>query len=197
MTGSVRVPLPPRSIVGWIAAGALDADLAAVVWLLAEGGIPVVVAGAPGSGRSALLGAIRELAGARSRPTMPSRLPGIVEGRSLEEVQAHLALAPLGVSEDELRGLGVVLVLEVAATGRRRVVAAHYVRPLERDGQGHVQRRPPALLAAWDATRDAFDDYAWGIVPELAARVGREPAEFDRERTRRATHLAGLVATLH
>jgi hypothetical protein len=60
-----------------------------------------------------------------------------------------------------------------------------------------VQRRPPALLAAWDATRDAFDDYAWGIVTELAARVGREPAEFDRERTRRATHLAGLVATLH
>lgn len=197
MTGSVPVPPPPRTILGWIAAGALDADLAAVVWLLAEGGVPVVVAGAPGSGRSALLGAIRELAGAGGRPTMPSRLPGIVEARSLEEVQAHLAESPLRAGEDELRGLGVVLVLAVAATGRRRVVVAHFVRPLERDGQGHVQRRPPALLAAWDATRDAFDDYAWGIVTELATRVGREPAEFERERARRAAHLAGLVATLH
>lgn len=181
--------------MGWIAAGTLDPDLAAVLWLLAEGGVPIVVAGAPGTGRAALLAAFRELAAAR--PRAPSRLPAVVEGRSLEEVYAHLARPPLEAGEDELRGLGAVVILDVVSPGRRRVVAAHYVRPLERDGHGHVQRRPPALLAAWDGARDAFDDYAWGIVTELAERVGREPADFERERARRATLLAGKVGSIH
>ena len=33
-------------------------------------------------------------------------------------------------------------------------------------------RRPPALLAVWDATRAVWDDFAWAAVPELAERCG-------------------------
>jgi hypothetical protein len=106
MTGSVRVPPPPRSIVGWIAAGALDANLAAVVWLLAEGG-PGHVAGAC-SGRSAL-GAIRSWPRAQCR-----RAAGDRRGRSLEEPGALAGLP--GAIEDELRGWASSRA-EVAAPG--------------------------------------------------------------------------------
>jgi hypothetical protein len=192
-----RPASPVPSIVGWIAAGTLDARLAAVLWLLVEGGVSIVVAGAPDANGPVLLASLRELAGPSARASAPSRLPSIVEGRSLEEVRARLARPPVAASEDELRGLGAVVVLDMVSAGRRRVIAAHYVRPIERDGQGHLQRRPPAVLGAWDAARDAFDDYAWGVVAELAERVGREPADFERELARRAAHLAGLVATVH
>ena len=87
---------------------------------------------------------------------------------------------PYALTEDAIRSVGVVLVLAELPDGRRRVRAAHYVRPLEQDPEGHVQRRPPALLAAWDAERDRLDDYAWGITTELAGRVGREPVAFER-----------------
>lgn len=196
------MPEPPPassspSVVGWIAAGTLDAQLAAVLWLLIEGGVPVVVAGEPDSGRSALLAALRELAGPGARPPLPSRLPAIVDAGSLEEVRASFAAPPLVASDDELRGLGVVVVIDVVAPGRRRVKAAHYVRPVERDGHGHLQRRPPAVLATWDPVYDTFDDFAWGVLPELAERVGREPAEFERDLTRRAARLAHSAATVH
>jgi hypothetical protein len=81
------------------------------------------------------------------------------------------------------------------ATGalRRRVVAAHYVRPVARDGAGHVQRLGPAVLATWDAPGDRFEDFAWGIAPELAERVRRRAGDFDAERDRRAAYLDGLV----
>lgn len=48
--------------------GVLDAELAALVWLTLEGGIPIVVAGEPGTGRAALRDALLGLlpAGART-----------------------------------------------------------------------------------------------------------------------------------
>jgi hypothetical protein len=104
-----------------------------------------------------------------------------------------MAAPPLAATDDELRNLGVVLVL--GRTGAAaRVVAAHYVRPVERDGQGHIQRRPPAVLATWDQTSARFDDYAWGIVSELAPRIGMEPQAFSDERASRAVYLEGLTA---
>ena len=124
------------------------------------------------------------------RPRCSPRSRRASRPTSLEEVQARLSEPPFGLTEDAIRSVGVVLVVRVLADRRRRVVAAHYVRPLEQDPQGHVQRRPPALLAAWDAESDRFDDYAWGITSELAGRVGREPAAFERARAERATLLA-------
>ncbi|MFI5254724.1 MAG: hypothetical protein ACHQ15_04635 [Candidatus Limnocylindrales bacterium] len=184
---------PPTTLVGWLAQGALDPPLAALLWQLMEGGLPLTVAGPAGSGRHALLAALAEL---RPAPIarQRSRLPEVVEADSLAALDALLAAAPYGAQEDELRTLGVVLVLGAQRPDQPGVVVAHYVRPLELDGHGHVQRRPPAVLASWDPAAARFDDYAWGILSELAARVGVEARGFSAERQRRSAYLAGLVA---
>ena len=114
---------------------------------------------------------------------------------------------PVELTDDEIRRLGVVLILrrfgvrgDEALPGIddegtiRRVVAAHYVRPIERDGEGHIQRRSPITLSTWDGDRDAFDHFAWGAAPELALLVGRSQAEFERELSLRAAFLAEVVA---
>ena len=75
-----------------------------------------------------------------------------------------------------------------------RVVAAHYLRPTERDGGGHLQRRPPAVLATWDAGPDAFEHYAWGVTPELGDRVGRAQADLEERQRDRAAFIARAVA---
>ena len=67
-----------------------------------------------------------------------------------------------------------------------RVVAAHYVRPIARDEHGHVQRLGPAVLATWDAGTDRFEQFGWGVNPELARRVGRRAGDFELEVDRRA-----------
>ena len=76
----------------------------------------------------------------------------------------------------------------------RRVVAAHWVRPVARDQNGHIQRLGPAVLATWDPTQDAFEHFAWGVIPELADRIGRQPGDFEIEHQRRRDYLAGLAA---
>jgi hypothetical protein len=182
----------PESVVGWIIDGAMDPPLAAVVWLLAEGGVPVVVASPDALAAAGLAGALEAFG---RPPALLAAFPSSLVGASLEDVQDRLAEPPYGLVEDAVRSVGVVMVLRVSADGRRRVAAAHYVRPLEQDAHGHVQRRPPALLAAWDADADRFDDYAWGISSELAGRVGREPAAFERARVERTVMLDELAAT--
>jgi hypothetical protein len=44
--------------------GVLDADLAGMLWLLRDGGLPRVIGGRPGSGRHALAGALDEVSAA-------------------------------------------------------------------------------------------------------------------------------------
>jgi hypothetical protein len=108
---------------------------------------------------------------------------------SLEEVLGALADPPVSLGTDELRRLGTVLVLRDG-----RVVAAHYLRPLERDGAGHLQRRPPAVLATLNSARDAYEHFAWGLIPELAVRVGRSQPAFEREQDARAAFLSALAS---
>ena len=117
-----------------------------------------------------------------------------IHGDSLEDVFASLERPPVLLSEDELSRLGVVVLLRALGDGRRRVVAAHYVRPTARDMHGHVQRLGPAVLATWDPGRDAFEHFGWGITPELARRVGRAAGDFEIEVDRRRDHLLSLVA---
>ncbi len=220
--------------------GVLDAELAALLWLLLEARLPLVVTGPasreqrlglleallillpPGTRRvevrtdeEALGGLAGEPArtfivapelgagegaieGSAARALVRSIQAGYglgatVAAASLADLLARLQDPAVGLTLDELRGLGVVLVLEGAPT--LRVVAAHYLRPVERDGQGHLQRRPPAVLATWDPEEGAFEHFAWAITPELAARVGRTQADFEEEQAARAGLLQELAAS--
>jgi hypothetical protein len=266
--GSHPSPPPPRSIVELIRAGTIDAELAALLWLLLEARVPLIVAAERSrTGKSTLLQALldflppgvqrREIDGAAetfawlphardlgwhepaplSAPVasaepattwliaqeLSDHLPTYVWGDaarvtlralslgfglgatihadSLEEVFDALRRPPVALADDELTRLGVVLILRAYApapgdveTGPlRRVVAAHYVRPLARDAHGHVQRLGPAVLATWDGQEDDFEHFAWGILPELADRIGRRAGDVEAELERRRDYLDGLA----
>lgn len=255
------VPPEPRSIVELIQTGTLDAELAATIWLLIEGRVPLVVAaGRPGVGASTLLAALLEFIppelrvvelrgadetfdwlpqaselgwpGVARRPAegAPFRpedtvllaaelsdhapaatwgeaariavraaaigygLAATIQGDSLDDVFEALRASPIGLGDDELSRLGVVLVLRQSAGGHRRVAAAHYVRPVARDGHGHLQRLGPAVLATWNDATDTFEQFGWGVTPELAMRVGRRPGDFELDSAARRAFLDDLVA---
>jgi hypothetical protein len=121
-------------------------------------------------------------------------LAATIHADSLDEVFETLRRWPVRVSDDELSHLGVVLVMRRLEDGRRRVVAAHYVRPVARDVHGHLQRLGPAVLATWDDAEDAFEHFGWGVTPELARRIDQRAGDFEVEVDRRREHLDGLVA---
>jgi hypothetical protein len=129
-------------------------------------------------------------------------LGATIHADSLEEVFDTLHRPPVALTDDELSRLGVVVVLrafppppgDVNRGPLRRVVAAHYVRPVFRDGHGHVQRLGPAVLATWDELRDRFEHFAWGVLPELAERTGQRAGDFEADLVRREEYLAGLAA---
>jgi hypothetical protein len=262
---TARWPAPPRhSIVELIADGVLDAELAALAWLLIEARLPVVVAAlARGVGKSTLLEALLDflpvgvrridLAGQAedfawlpeaaalgwppAGPTVASSPPvsaatsylvaaelsehlpiytsgaaartliraasigyGIgatIHADRLEEVHDTLRERPIGATDDELSYLGLILILRAwrdpDGAVRRRVVAAHYARPVGRDEHGHVQRLPPAVIAARDESTDALEHFAWGVMPELAIRVGRKAGDLELDQAERAELLQALV----
>ena len=115
-------------------------------------------------------------------------LVATIQAPDLAGVLERLGRPPVNTDEDERSRLGIVLALGDVARGAR-VLAAHYVRPVARDQHGHVQRLPPAVLATWNMTTDAFDHFAWGVLPELADRTGRRPVELEREQARLAADL--------
>ena len=122
-------------------------------------------------------------------------LAATIHADSLDDVFETLRRPPVLLGDDELSHLGVVLVLRAVGDGRRRVAAAHYVRPMARDVHGHLQRPRPAVLSTWDAAEDAFEHFGWGVTPELALRVGRRAGDFEIETDRRRDCLETLVAT--
>lgn len=183
--------------------GLLDAELAALVSLLAEHGVSLVVA-APGESRSAadrliaaldpkrtpvnldaLAGGSRALLRAAS---LGAGFAARIEATSLEDVHARLRDAA-DLSDDELSYLGVVVVLDVDG----RVAVAHHVRPLALDAHGHVQRLGPAVLAA-RGTSGLLEHFAWGVIPELASRIRWKAGDLEVEVDRRSealNHAAG------
>ena len=205
-----------ESLVGLIARGVLDAELAALVWVLVEARIPVVVAapegrvGAGGQLLAAIIGSIHPdeqveslmapigAAGAGSL-VRGRRAGGVLEAASLGAVRQRLGGGPLPLTDDQLTFLGCVLVVgeEGEATGGRRgrlrVVAAHYVRPLARDAHGHPQRLDPAVLATWDERLGKYEHFAWGVIPEIAARLQRRTGDLEADLHHRRDDLAGLA----
>lgn len=122
-------------------------------------------------------------------------LAATIHADALDEVFDALRRSPVRLADDELSHLGVVLVLRRLDDGRRRVVAAHYVRPVARDVHGHLQRLGPAVLATWDPDTDTFEHFGWGVTPELALRIGRHAGDYEIEADRRREYLDRLVAT--
>lgn len=112
-------------------------------------------------------------------------------GTGLDDLLERLGQPEVGTVEDERSHLGVVLVMAPAdAGGSGRVKAAHYLRPVALDTHGHVQRRAPAVLATWNESAARWDHFAWGVMAELAGRVGMAPRDLEREQARRAALLA-------
>lgn len=265
---------PRRSIVELIGGGVVDAELAALAWILVEARVPVIVGGmARGAGKSTLLEALLDFlppavrrvelagvtedfgwlpeaarlgwrgrgahesgmlepAGGRGEPglaispqtavlvaaELSEHLPFYTTGEAartlvraasigygiaatihadrLEDVHDELRDPAIGLTDDELSYLGLVVIIrpERGPDGhvRRRVVAAHYERPVGRDEHGHVQRLPPAVVAVRDEGRDRLDHFEWGVMPELAIRLGRAAGDVERDQAERAAFLAEL-----
>jgi hypothetical protein len=201
------------SLVALIAQGVLDAELAALVWLLVEGRIPLVIAapeGRSGAGGQLLAGVLASVHAGEDvemllGPLTPAgasslirgrRAGGVVEAGSLGEVRERLGSGPLPLTPDQLTFIGCVLVIGESVGGRRgrlRVLAAHYVRPLARDAHGHAQRLDPAVLATWDDRLGRYEHFAWGVLPEIAARLGRRPGDLEADLHHRRDDLAGLA----
>jgi hypothetical protein len=121
-------------------------------------------------------------------------LAATVPAASLEDVFALLQGPGIGLSADECSHLGLGLILDGRPGPRRRIAAAHYIRPTARDVHGHVQRLGPAVLATWDQASDTFEHFGWGVIPELARRIGIHAGDFEIEQTRRSEYLAGSIA---
>jgi hypothetical protein len=203
--------MQPANLAALVAERVMDPELAALLWLLVEGEVPLVVTGsAPSAERSAVAGA--ELSVDRARPFVLldadaepptlTRLSALLRGGlavglvlsapDLQGLFDRLRAAPASLPDDAIRRLGLILVVDDTVRGTR-VVSAHYLRPTERDGQGHLQRRPPAVLATWDESSDSFEHYAWAITPELADRVDRSQADFEQRQLDRAGFLAKMA----
>lgn len=200
----------PLSTLALLRSGSLDPELAALLWLLVDGGVPVVVAGPLASGvRAELTRALLSTDPARewvaldadAEPVTPERLTALLRGGiglgltlAADDLEAVIGrLVAGGLPEDGVRRLGIVALADETDRGLR-LGAVHYLRPTERDAQGHVQRRPPAVLAAWDPESDAYEHYAWAITPELADRVDRSQADLEERQRDRAVFLAAAAA---
>lgn len=202
------------SLVGLVARGVLDAELAALVWVLVEARVPLIVAapadrlGAGGQLLAGIIGSIHPdetvsnltgplTAAGASSLVRGRRAGGVVEAGSLEDVRRRLGGGPMPLNDDQLTFLGCVLVIEEATAegrrGRLRVTAAHYVRPLARDARGHQQRLDPAVLAAWDPRLERYEHFAWGVMPEIASRLGRKAGDLEADVHHRRDDLAGLA----
>jgi len=191
----------------------MDAELAALVWVLVEARVPLIVAtpeGRAGAGAQLLAGIVGSIhadeavdnlraplgAAGASSLVRGRRAGGVIEADSLEAVRRKLGSGALPLTEDQLTFLGCVLVIGVGGDerrGRLRVTAAHYVRPLARDAHGHSQRLDPAVLAAWDPRLERYEHFAWGVLPEIAARLGRRGGDLEADLHHRRDDLAGLV----
>lgn len=184
-----HTPATPVALTAYVADDALDADLAALLWVLTDHGVPLVVAADDVAAARSLRDSLADLLPADRRTSDLRLAGGVVTGSSLDDVLHLLGGRPGDDLPDDARDLGIVVVL---AGGR--VTAAHYVRPVERDGAGHLQRRPPAVLSARDRDDDRLDHFYWGVTDELATRAGVSRSELEDAHAIRSRLLDDLAA---
>jgi hypothetical protein len=154
---------------------------------MAEHGVPLTIA----SLDRPVAAAVRRAFADQVRAVQPARdaiAGGVVLAGSLEDV-----LRVLGGSadiSDDTRDLGIVLVFSDG-----KLAVAHYVRPIERDAAGHLQRRPPAVLSARDHQSGTLDHFYWAYTDELATRAGitRQELEDEQDLLRRRLQIAPLT----
>lgn len=170
-----RPDAPQPSVVTLVRGAVLDPELGALLWLLAEGGVPVHVIAPDVDDAGRVAAALDALVARR----------GVVSsgtGSALEDVlRQPVPLRPAS---------GAVVVI-----GDGRVVAVHLHRPPLRDGAGHVRPQGPAVLATHDPAAGRWEHFAWGVTPDLAAATGRKAGDFEAEQARRADFLAALAAS--
>ena len=147
-----------------------------------------------GSGESALRRAAARAAVRAVSDRTGIALVATIRGPDLEGVLGRLRGLTVAAPDDEIERLGVVLIVGAAEDGRPRVTAAHYLRPPAVGPLGRVERRGPAVLATFDAAGRAWDHFGWGIVPELADRVGVSPADLEAAVAVRRETIEALVA---
>jgi hypothetical protein len=189
---------------GLIRRRVVDAQLAALLEILAGHRLPLVIA-APDEASAVAADLLAVLDPARipvdldalgdgalallRAASLGAGFAATIRASSLEEVRERLQVVA-GAGDDELSYLGVVVILDT--TGQ--VVAAHHVRPLALDAHGHVQRLGPAVLAARDARSGRLEHFAWGVMPELAARLSTKAGDLEAEVNRRRDVLAHAVS---
>ena len=144
------------------------------------------------------LGAPGGVGGARARIVVRALALGYgllatMAGDGLEDALNTLQAPVVGTNADERSRLGVVLAVSDRAAASR-VTAAHYLRPVALDTQGHVQRPAPAILATWNPGAGRWDHFAWGVLADIAGRLGTATTELEREQAHRAAALADTVA---
>lgn len=167
------MPDPNATVIDLLREGVLDAELAALAWLLLEHGVPVHVAAADEASRTRTAEALDVLGPDRGRVTS-----GI--GSALEEVlrQPHPLRPATGV---------IVIVRD------DRVAAAHLLRPPLRDAGGHVHAQKPAVLVAWDEQNARWEHFAWGVAPDLGQAMGRPAGDVEIEQARRREYLEAIA----
>lgn len=179
-----------------LAPGAAAAPVEEVVREAGPGSLVLVARDLGGTGTNALRrGAARAVVRAISdRPGLA--MLATIDGDGLKGVLDRLRGLTVAAPDDEIVRLGVVLVLGTPGetTGRPRVVAAHYLRVPTVGPLGRIERRGPAVLATWDAARGTWDDFAWGIVPELAERIGTRPADLSAAISVRSETIEALLS---
>lgn len=160
------------TITRLISEGMLDAELAALTWLLVGSGVEAHVVAAVPTHAERLAVALRAMAPDPAKVTLSS-------GDALERVLAlPVPLRP---------ATGVVLVVRDGV-----VAAAHLLRPPLRDAGGHVRSQNPAVLAI-SSEGGHWEHFAWGIAPELSDLVGEPAGDFEIDLATRRDYLAAMV----
>ncbi len=202
------------NLAGLVVERAVDPELAALVWLLVEGEVPLVVTGpASLAERSAVAGALLSVDPGRpfvlldaddEAPTL-ARLSALLRGGlcvglvlagpDLQGVFDRLRAVPASLPDDAIRRLGLVLVVDETVRGTR--VEGGSLPAADRARRPGTPAAAPARGPGRPGTKRPMDSSTTpgAIMPELADRVDRSQADLEQRQLDRAGFLATMART--